>query len=106
MKIKPRHVFALALMGTAGAWAADGAKASLDFFDSSLAPFLLTGIARDADGTVAVNLSFDLIGFGNTPASMGSHVQVSDARLLGLPQAADDSVSTEEDTSIAINLVA
>ncbi|MFO1262238.1 MAG: Ig-like domain-containing protein [Rhodoferax sp.] len=66
----------------------------------------LTGIARDADGTVAVNLSFDLIGFGSTPASMGSHVQVSDVRLLGLPQAADDSVSTAEDTPITFNPLA
>jgi hypothetical protein len=33
----------------------------------------LSGIARDADGTVAVNLSFDLIGFGGTAATMGSH---------------------------------
>jgi|GEM_PF-3488199 hypothetical protein len=38
MKIKLRHVFALALMGTAGAWAADGVNPNLDFFNLSLAP--------------------------------------------------------------------
>ena len=66
----------------------------------------LSGIARDADGSVAVNLSFDLIGFGNTPQSMGSHVQVSDVRLLGAVQTVDDSASTAEDTAVAINLIA
>lgn len=66
----------------------------------------LSGIARDADGTVAVNLSFDLIGFGNTATTMGSHVQVSDVRLLGLPQAADDSVSTAEDSTLSFNALA
>lgn len=66
----------------------------------------LSGIARDADGTVAVNLSFDLIGFGATAASMGSHVQVSDVRLLGLPQAMDDSFSGAEDTPLTINALA
>ena len=38
MKIKPRHVFALARMGSRVACAADGANASLDFSSSSLAP--------------------------------------------------------------------
>lgn len=41
MKIKPRHVFALALMGSQCAWAADGANANLDSFNSSLAPLFL-----------------------------------------------------------------
>ncbi len=62
----------------------------------------LSGIERDADGSVAVNLSFDLIGFGNTPQSMGSHVQVSDVRLLGAVQTVDDSASTAEDTALTI----
>lgn len=66
----------------------------------------LSGIARDADGTVAVNLSFDLIGFGTTAASMGSHVQVSDVRLLGLPQAMDDSFSGAEDNTRTLNALA
>lgn len=38
MKIKQRHVFALALKGSRVAWAAEGANASLDFFNSSLGP--------------------------------------------------------------------
>ena len=66
----------------------------------------LSGIERDADGSVAVNLSFGLIGFGNTPQSMGSHVQVSDVRLLGAVQTVDGSASTAEDTPVAINLLA
>jgi hypothetical protein len=66
----------------------------------------LLGIARDADGTVAVNLSFDLIGFGATAASMGSHVQVSDVRLMGLPQAMDDSFSGTEDNTLTLNALA
>ncbi|WP_168921806.1 tandem-95 repeat protein [Polaromonas vacuolata] len=62
----------------------------------------LSGIARDANGKVAVNLSFDLIGFGATAASMGSQVQVSDVRLLGLPQTRDDSASGAEDSTPSI----
>ncbi|MFA6445496.1 MAG: matrixin family metalloprotease [Sterolibacterium sp.] len=49
------------------------------------------------DAGTAVNLSFDLIGFG--PAT--SHVTVRDIRI-GIPEAHDDSVATSEDTPLAI----
>jgi len=62
----------------------------------------LAGIARNADGTVAVNLSFDLIGFG----ANGSHVNVSDVRLFGQPQASDDSASGAEDAVLHIAALA
>ena len=57
----------------------------------------LTGVAT---GT-AVNLSFDLIGFGNTAPNLGSHATVSQVRLLAqkpVPQTVDDSSSVAEDT--------
>ncbi|MCX7258147.1 MAG: Ig-like domain-containing protein, partial [Polaromonas sp.] len=57
----------------------------------------LSGIARSADGTAAVNLSFDLIGFGATAQTMSSHVSISDVRLLGL-QTQDDSITSAEDS--------
>jgi len=68
----------------------------------------LSGIARDADGKVAVNLSFDLIGFGSTAATMGSHVQVSNVRLLSQinPTTVDDSASGLEDTALTIAALA
>jgi hypothetical protein len=62
----------------------------------------LGGIARNADGSVAVNLSFDLIGFG----ANGSHVNVSDVRVFGQPQAADDVVSGAEDAVLHIAALA
>jgi VCBS repeat-containing protein len=55
----------------------------------------LAGIAA---GT-AVNLSFDLIGFGGN----GSHVTVSDVRLSGLPQLHDEAATLLEDGSLAFN---
>ena len=62
----------------------------------------LSGIARNADGSVAVNLSFDLIGFG----ANGSHVSVSDVRLFGQPQTSDDSASGAEDAVLIIPALA
>ncbi len=62
----------------------------------------LAGMARNADGSVAVNLSFDLIGFGQK----GSHVTVSDVRLYGQPQAADDVASGAEDAVLTISALA
>ena len=47
----------------------------------------------------AVNLSFDLIGFGGN----GSHVTVSDVRLSGLPQLHDDAATMLEDGTLAFN---
>jgi len=55
----------------------------------------LAGIAA---GT-AVNLSFDLIGFGGN----GSHVTVSDVRLSGLPQLHDEAATLLEDGALAFN---
>ncbi|MBK7003103.1 MAG: tandem-95 repeat protein [Rhodoferax sp.] len=66
----------------------------------------LSGITRDADGKVAVNLSFDLIGFGATPATMGSHVQISNVHLLDQRQAMDDNFSTAEDSPVTLNVLA
>ena len=54
----------------------------------------LAGIAANT----AVNLSFDLIGFGDT----GSLVTVSDVHV-GLPQTYDDTATTAEDTPFAID---
>jgi VCBS repeat-containing protein len=55
----------------------------------------LAGIAA---GT-AVNLSFDLIGFGQN----NSHVTVSDVRLSGLPQLHDEVATLLEDGALAFN---
>ncbi|MEQ1526305.1 MAG: matrixin family metalloprotease, partial [Gallionella sp.] len=57
----------------------------------------LSGVAS---GT-AVNLSFDLIGFGQS----GSHVNISDVRLSGLPQLHNDAVTLLEDGTSAKSLV-
>ena len=62
------------------------------------------GQAGIAVGT-AVNLSFDLIGFGNTTANTNSHVTVRDVRLSGAvvtPQANDDIAIGVEDTVMQI----
>ncbi|MFT5960936.1 MAG: VCBS repeat-containing protein, partial [Burkholderiaceae bacterium] len=53
----------------------------------------LVDLRNIAAGT-AVNLSFDLIGFG----ANGSHVAVSDVRLVGSLQTRDDAATTAEDT--------
>ena len=61
-------------------------------------------LAGIAVGT-AVNLSFDLIGFGNTAANTNSHVTVRDVRLTGAvvtPQANDDIAIGAEDTVMQI----
>ncbi len=55
----------------------------------------LAGIAA---GT-AVNLSFDLIGFGQN----NSHITVSDVRLSGLPQLHDEAATMLEDGTLAFN---
>lgn len=52
----------------------------------------LTGIAKNS----AVNLSFDLIGFGQS----NSHVTLSDIRVSGLPQLHDDVATMLEDGSL------
>ena len=61
----------------------------------------LSGIAV---GT-AVNLSFDLIGFGNTAANTNSHVSVRDVRLtpaIITPQLSNDAATGAEDTVMQI----
>ena len=61
-------------------------------------------LAGIAVGT-AVNLSFDLIGFGNNAANTNSHVTVRDVRLTGAvvtPQANDDIAIGAEDTVMQI----
>ncbi|QNM98753.1 tandem-95 repeat protein [Chitinimonas koreensis] len=60
----------------------------------------LQGIAA---GT-AVNLSFDLIGFGRDAASLGSHATIRDVRLLGAAVTHGDAVMTDEDQAIAIDV--
>ena len=88
---------------------ADGSRTYL--VDLSGIPRPSTG-AGQADGSVAVNLSFDLIGFGgfdgfgSSAPNLGSHVTISDVRLLGLPQANDDSASGAEDTVLHIAALA
>jgi VCBS repeat-containing protein len=65
----------------------------------------LAGIAA---GT-AVNLSFDLIGFGLGAAATTSHVTVKDIKLSGAlaqPTAQDDSASTLEDTGVTVAVLA
>jgi VCBS repeat-containing protein len=47
----------------------------------------------------AVNLSFDLIGFGKT----GSQVTVRDVRVSGLPQLHDDAATLPEDSTLAFD---
>jgi hypothetical protein len=55
----------------------------------------LTGVARNT----AVNLSFDLIGFG----ASNSHVTLSDIRVSGLPQLHDDVATILEDGTLSFD---
>ena len=55
----------------------------------------LTGVAKNT----AVNLSFDLIGFGQN----NSHVTVRDIRLSGLPQLHDDAAILAEDNLLTFD---
>jgi hypothetical protein len=55
----------------------------------------LTGVAKNK----AVNLSFDLLGFGQS----NSHVTLRDVRVSGLPQLHDEVASIAEDTSLTFN---
>lgn len=54
----------------------------------------------------AVNLSFDLIGFGKSANQLHSHVTVRDVRMLGAAQTVNDSVTTSEDTVTQIIAIA
>ena len=62
----------------------------------------LSGIAA---GT-AVNLSFDLIGFGLTTGQLGSKVTISDVRLISAPLAVADTASLIEDGSTTLTVQA
>jgi VCBS repeat-containing protein len=65
----------------------------------------LSGIAA---GT-AVNLSFDLIGFGNDAGSMQSHLTVRDVKLSGatvVPKTQEDAVTGAEDSVIPVSVLA
>ena len=53
----------------------------------------------------AVNLSFDLIGFGKGAAATSSHLTIRDLRI-GLPQTMDDNVTLAEDTPTSIAALA
>ncbi len=64
----------------------------------------LIDLAGIAPGT-AVNLAFDLIGFGLGAAATNSHITVRDLRL-GVPQTADDSITLAEDTPTVIDALA
>ncbi|MFA6921855.1 MAG: Ig-like domain-containing protein, partial [Gallionella sp.] len=55
----------------------------------------LTGVAKNS----AVNLSFDLIGFGVS----NSHVTLSDIRVSGLPQLHDDVATMLEDGTLSFD---
>ena len=65
----------------------------------------LAGVNTNGDAGTAVNLSFDLIGFGSTASNIGSHATVSQVRLLALPQTRDDSLTLAEDTVTFTSLV-
>jgi hypothetical protein len=69
----------------------------------------LSGIAAGNGGSnagVAVNLSFDLIGFGLTASQLGSKVNISDVRLISTPMAVNDVGTLAEDGSTAITVQA
>jgi Bacterial Ig domain/Pretoxin HINT domain/Bacterial cadherin-like domain len=69
----------------------------------------LSGIAAGNGGSnagVAVNLSFDLIGFGLSASQLGSKVNISDVRLISTPLAVADTATLAEDGSTTITVQA
>ena len=69
----------------------------------------LAGVNTNGAAGTAVNLSFDLIGFGSTAPHLGSHATVSNVRLLSTqlaPQTQDDSATLAEDTEAQIVVLA
>ncbi len=64
----------------------------------------LVDLAGVAAGT-AVNLSFDLIGFGKGLEAQNSRLTIRDLRL-GVPQTQDDTATTAEDTPLTIDALA
>ena len=69
----------------------------------------LSGIAAgngSSNAGVAVNLSFDLIGFGLTASQLGSKVSISDVRLISTPVAVNDAATLAEDGSATLTVQA
>jgi Bacterial Ig domain/Bacterial cadherin-like domain len=69
----------------------------------------LSGIAAGNGGSnagLAVNLSFDLIGFGLSASQLGSRVNISDVRLISTPLAVADTATLAEDGSTTITVQA
>ncbi len=64
----------------------------------------LVDLAGIPAGT-AVNLAFDLIGFGKGAAAASSHLTIRDLRI-GVPQTKDDSATLAEDSTISIAALA
>lgn len=64
----------------------------------------LVDLAGIPAGT-AVNLAFDLIGFGKGTAAASSHLTIRDLRI-GVPQTRDDSATLAEDTPITLDALA
>ena len=54
----------------------------------------------------AVNLSFDLIGFGLSASQLGSKVNISDVRLISAPLAVNDTGTLPEDGSATLTVQA
>lgn len=63
----------------------------------------LSAVMTNGAANTAVNLSFDLIGFGITRAQQGSRVGIKDVRLLSTPLAVADTVTVAEDNTLTIN---
>lgn len=64
----------------------------------------LVDLAGVAVGT-AVNLSFDLIGFGKGLEAQNSQLTIRDLRI-GVPQTQADTASTAEDTALIVDVLA
>lgn len=65
----------------------------------------LAGLNKTPAAGTAVNLSFDLIGFGKGLEAQNSRLTIRDLRL-GVPQTQDDTATTTEDTPMAIDALA
>jgi VCBS repeat-containing protein len=63
----------------------------------------LSEVMTHGAANTAVNLSFDLIGFGTGRASQGSKVGIKDVRLLSTPLAVADTVTVAADSRATIN---
>ena len=66
----------------------------------------LSGLLGNGADSRSVNLSFDLIGFGQNQAQLGSQLRISDVRLFSAPVAVDDNTSLAEDSATPLSLQA